>query len=137
MGFESGPAFVEQVVRERGVGFAEGLGKGLGLRGLRALGAVSVERVADDERGDVMLADEARNGFQISEQVWFRRAAMDGEERLRGEAELVGNGETDAAVANVEGEDASGNYQRLRLEDSVLLQNPCSKTKKLCRLTKA
>jgi hypothetical protein len=44
-----------------------------------------------------MLADESSDGFEIG----AKRGAVDGEERLGGETEGVGDGETDAAVADV------------------------------------
>lgn len=47
-----------------------------------------------------MLADEASNGFEIGAEG----GAVEGEERLRGEAEWVGDGETNAAVADVQRE---------------------------------
>ena len=49
-----------------------------------------------------MLADETGDGLEVG----ARGGAMEGEERLRGEAEGVGDGEADAAVANVQREDA-------------------------------
>lgn len=87
-------------------------GECLGLCRLRACGAVGVERVADDEDFDVVLADEAGDGLEVGAE----RGAVEGEERLRGEAEGVGDGEADAAVANVEREDA---MRRLHVETSV------------------
>lgn len=45
------------------MGFAEIGGESLGFGGLRACGAVGVERVADDEDFYVVLADEAGYGL--------------------------------------------------------------------------
>ncbi len=84
------------------VGLLEGLGEGLGLGGLGAGGAVGVQGIADQEDFDFVLADEARDGFEVG----AKGGAVEGEERLRGEAERVGDGETDAAVADVEREGA-------------------------------
>jgi len=84
-------------VLQRRVRFAEGCGEGLRFGGLRADGAVCVERVADDEDLDLVLADEAGDGFEVCAE----RGAVKGEERTRGEAELVGDGEADALVADV------------------------------------
>jgi hypothetical protein len=95
-------ALVEQMVGERGMRFSEGSGEGLCFGGLRAGCAVCVERVSDDEDFDAVLADEAGDGFEVGTE----RSAVDREERLRDQAERVGDGETDAAVANVEREDA-------------------------------
>lgn len=61
-----------------------------------------MERVANEEGFDFVLADEAGDGFEVGAE----RGAVEGEERLGGEAEGVGDGETDAAVADVESEDA-------------------------------
>ena len=61
-----------------------------------------MERVADEEDFDFVLADEAGDGFEVGAQG----GAVEGEERLRGEAKGVGDGETDAAVTDVERESA-------------------------------
>jgi len=104
VGFLGGVTLVEEMVGERGVGGAEFGGEGLGFGGLGAGGAVGVERVADEEDLYAVLADEAGDGFEVGAEV----GAVDGEERLRGEAEGVGEGEADAAVADVESQDARG-----------------------------
>jgi hypothetical protein len=102
VGVVGGEAFVEEVVDEGGVGLFERLSEGLGLGGLGAGRAVGVERIADEEDFDLVLADEASNGFEIGAEG----GAVQGEEGLGGEAEGVGDGETDAAVADVECEGA-------------------------------
>ena len=106
MGFAGGEALVEQMVGEGGVGLEEGGGKGLRFDRLWAGTAVGVERFADDEGGDLVLADPAGDGLEVGAQG----RAVDGEERLCGEAERVGDGEADAAIADVEGEDAAGRH---------------------------
>jgi hypothetical protein len=50
----------------------------------------------------VVLADEAGYGFEVGAEV----GSVEGEEGLGGEAEGVGDGEADAAVADVEREGA-------------------------------
>ena len=106
MCFAGGEAFVEEMVGEGGVGFgcefAEGFGEGNGFGGLRAGRAVGVEWVADDDDLHLVLADETGDGFQVGAQG----GAVEGEEGLRGEAKLVGDGEADAFVADVERESA-------------------------------
>ena len=102
MGVVGGEALVEQVVSEGGVGFLEGMGEGLGLGRLRAGCAVGVEGVADDQGFDFVLADEAGDRFEVGAEG----GAVEGEEGLGGEAERVSDGETDAAVADVEREGA-------------------------------
>ena len=111
-----GEALVEEMVGESGMGFLEGLGEGLGFGGLGAGGAVGVERIADEEDFDFVLADESGDGFEIGAE----RGAVEGEEGLRGEAEGVGDGETDAAVADVEREGAGmGHGVSVRRKNAV------------------
>jgi len=102
VGFLGGVSFVEEVVREGGVGGAEFGGESCCFGGLGAGCAVGMERVADDEDFDFVLADEASDGLEVG--AWV--GAVDGEERLRGVAERVSDGEANAAVADVESEDA-------------------------------
>ena len=90
------------MVSEGGVGFLEGLGEGLGFGRLGAGRAVGVEGVADEKGFDLVLADEAGDGFEVGAEG----GAVEGEEGLGGEAERVGDGETDAAVADVQREGA-------------------------------
>ena len=106
MGVAGGQALVEKMMGEGGVLGLEGPGEGLGFCGLRAGRAVGMEGVADDESRDVVLADEAGDGFEVGAEC----GAVEGEERLGGEAERVGDGETDAAVTDVEREDARGGH---------------------------
>ena len=110
VGFAGGETLIDEMNGEVGVGGGEVVAKsgdeGEGFGGLRAGGAFGVERVADDEGGDVVLADEAGDGFEVGAEVGFGSGAVEGEERLGGEAEGVREGEADAAVADVEGEDA-------------------------------
>jgi hypothetical protein len=81
---------------------ADLLGEGLGLGSLRALVAGHVERIADDGFGDGVLTKDAGYGLHVGSTV----GAVQGEERLRGEAEGIGEGDTDAAVADIEADDA-------------------------------
>ena len=82
------------------MGFLEGLGEGLGLGCLGAGCAVGVKGVADEQGFDLVLADETGDRFEVGAEG----GAVEGEERLRGEAEWVGDGETNAAVADVQRE---------------------------------
>ena len=61
-----------------------------------------MQRVADDHDGDLVLADEAGDGLQVGAEG----RAVQRKERLRGQAECVGDSEPDAAVADVERESA-------------------------------
>ena len=102
MGVVGGEALVEEVVGESGMSFLQGLGEGLGFGGLGTGRAVGVKRVADEEDFDFVLADEAGDGFEIGAEG----GAVEGEERLGGDTEGVGDGEADAAIAHVERESA-------------------------------
>ena len=77
--------------------FFEGLGEGLGLGCLGAGRAVGVKGVADEKGFDLVLADETGDRFEVGAEG----GAVEGEEGLGGEAEGVGDGEADAAVADV------------------------------------
>ena len=61
-----------------------------------------MERVADEKGFDFVLADEAGDRFEVGAEG----GAVKGEEGLGGEAERVCDGETNAAVADVERESA-------------------------------
>ena len=61
-----------------------------------------VQRIADDDVGAVVAAEQAAEGLDIGTAV---AGAVEGEERLDGVAELIGNGHADAPVADIEGGD--------------------------------
>jgi len=63
VGVVGGEALVEKMVGERRVGLLECLGEGLGFGGLGAGRAVGVKGIADEEDFDLVLADEAGDGF--------------------------------------------------------------------------
>ncbi len=107
VGVVGGEALVEEVVGQGGVSFFEGFGEGEGFGGLRAGCAVGVERVAYKEGFDVVLADEAGDGFEVGAEM----GAVEGEEGLGGEAERIGDGQSDALVADVECEDAGWGHE--------------------------
>ena len=100
-----GEALVPEVDREVELG-AEGVGEGLGACGLGALVAGHVEGIADDGFGDGVFAQDAGYGFQVVSEPVFATGPVQGEERLGGVAEFVGECEADAAVAYVEAEDS-------------------------------
>jgi hypothetical protein len=64
-----------------------------------------MQRIADDDVSAVIAAEQAAEGLDIGAAV---AGAMEGEERLGGVAELVGDGHADAPVAYVERGDARG-----------------------------
>ena len=100
-------ALVEEVVRESRVLGEERLGEGEGLFGLETWGAVGVKRVADDEGDDLVFANQASNGLEVSAQ----RGAVKSEERLRGEIERVGYRQADAPIADIQSECAAGGHE--------------------------
>ena len=51
---------------------SEGLGEGLGFGGLGAGCAVGVEGIADEDELDVVLADEAGDGFEVGAEADLR-----------------------------------------------------------------
>lgn len=102
MGVVGGEALVKEMMGEGRMGFLQCLCESLGLGGLRAGCAVGVKRVADEKNLDLVLADEAGDGFEVGAQS----CAVEGEKRLSGETEGVGDSEADAAVAYVECEGA-------------------------------
>lgn len=97
VGLAGGEALIEEVMLQCGMCLAEGVGEGLRFCGLWAGGAVGMEWAADDENLDLVLADETSDGFEVGAE----RGAVEGEERARGEAELVGDSDADALVADI------------------------------------
>ncbi len=118
MGVVGREAFVEELDGEAGMGLVggrgEGLGEGLGFGGLRARRSVHVQGIADENDLNLVPADEACYRFQVG----AKGGAMQGEERLRGESERIGDRETDATVTDVERESA-GIGQRLGEQQGV------------------
>ena len=101
MGFGRGEPLVPEVDGER-EGLAEGAGKGAGEGGLGADVAGKMQRIADDDGGAAVFAEETAEGSE----VLLRIFADQGEDGLGGEAEFVGDGDTDAAAAEIEAEEA-------------------------------
>ncbi len=104
-----GEALVQQMKAGVGVLFAQSLRERLRLDGLGAHVAGGMEGKADHNVGDSVLTHDACQGLEVCAEL----GAMQGKERLRGVAEGIRDGESNAAVTNVEGEDAA-----LRLRDS-------------------
>jgi len=74
-----GVTLVEEEVSESGVSLLEGQGEGVGLGGLGAGAAVGVERVADDQKVDLVLADKAGDGLEVGAEIGFGGRAVEGE----------------------------------------------------------
>ena len=81
---------------------SERVGEGLSFCGLRAGFSGGVERETDENCRRSVTADEAGYGLEIG----LERGAVDREEWLCGVAESVGESNADAAVADVQSEDA-------------------------------
>ena len=100
-----GEALVPEMDGERKF-LTQSFGEGLGAGSLGALVAGHVEGIADDGFGDGVFAQDAGYGFQVVSEPVFATGPVQGEERLGGVAEFVGECEADAAVAYVEAEDS-------------------------------
>jgi len=107
MGFGGGQALVPEVDGQAGF-VAEELGESLSLRGLGTLISGHVEGVADDDPGAAIFADKAGERFEVLLAV----GARESEDGLRGETERVGDGDTNAAVSDVETHEPGGSGSR-------------------------
>jgi hypothetical protein len=80
--------------------FAEHLGKRLRFDGLRAQVAGHIERIPNDNLLTIVPADDAQKRFCVLTAL----GANQGHDRLGGEANIVGDGDADATVADIETE---------------------------------
>ena len=99
---EGSQAFVDEMEDEAGMRwrekFAQCRCEASRFFRLRAGSSIRMERIADEHDFYPVLTDEARCGFQVRTQ----RRAAEGEEWLSGDAEGIGDGDADAAIANVQ-----------------------------------
>ena len=102
VGLHGGEALVPELDREAGVA-AEGSAPAADVDGLSALIAAEVAGEAEQPEADVVLAGEGGQGVQVSVAV----LALQGGQTLGGEAQGIAEGEPNAALADVEGEDAA------------------------------
>lgn len=100
VGFVGGEALILKVEGQAGE-LGELEGEGAGFFGLGTGLAGEQQGKADDEAGDFESAGEAGEGAQV---LAAAAAALEGEHGLGGEAELVRDGDADAAAADVEGQ---------------------------------
>lgn len=100
VGLASGEPFIPEMDWEPGERAQLG-GKLLRFRGARAGFAGEMERVADDDGGDGETAREAGDGTKVVAAV---AVDFEREDRLGGEAEFIGDGDTDAFDAYIEAE---------------------------------
>ncbi len=103
----------EALIREmdrKAEGGAELLGKRLRLQGLWADFAGHVERIANDDLSDDMLAQDAADGFEVG----MERSTIKSKERLHGDSQGICDGEADALAADIQAEDARRQAARCR-----------------------
>jgi len=111
--FARGEALVPQVDGQPGERAKLG-GEGLRFGGLGAEFSGEMDGVANNDAYDAKAAAEAGNRTEVVSGNARRWAAtLQGQDRLGGEAEFVGDGDADAAVADVEAEIAKGRLQLL------------------------
>ena len=101
VGFRRCQALVPEV-HGQGKSGAEPFREGVGFGGLGTQVAGHVQGIAEDDPGAAVFAEQAAKGFQVG----FRVSAKQGQNRLRGEAQFIGDGDTDAAVSEIESEEA-------------------------------
>lgn len=113
VGFARGEALVPQVDGQAGER-AELGGECLRFGGLGADLAGEMNRVANHDADDIEAAAEAGDRTEVVSGNAGRWATpLEGEDRLSGKAQLVGNSDPDAAIADVETEIAGDGLQRL------------------------
>jgi hypothetical protein len=100
VGLVGGEALVPEADRKAGE-FRQIVSEGLRFGSAGALGAGEVERMADHDSGYAEPPRQARQGAQVIARIAF---PLQGEDRLGGEAQFVGNGDADAPGADVEAE---------------------------------
>jgi hypothetical protein len=98
-----GEALVPEVNGELEVAM-EFLGKNGGLFGLNALGAAHAKRKSDNKLGNFILINDALESGQVGALIF----SANGSETLGGDAERIGDGESDGLGTDVEAEKASG-----------------------------
>lgn len=101
IGFGGGEALVPKV-NGKVEALAKVVGEGVDFFGLNAFGTTHAERESNDDFFDVIFADDAVEELEIV----FLVFAVEGFESLGGDAERIGDGDADAAGADVEAEDA-------------------------------
>jgi len=100
MRFAGGQPLIPQVHRQFGF-VGQQFGEGLGFLGLAALFPRKMQRVANDNLLAVVSAGESGQRPEIL----ARLLADQGQSRLRGQAETVGNGDADATVSDIQSEE--------------------------------
>lgn len=101
VGLRRGEPLVPQVNGER-ESVAQDFCEGLGLRGLGADVAGHVERIAKNDGRARVFAEQAAERLQVR----FDVPANERENRLGGEPQLIGDGNADAAISEIEAKKA-------------------------------
>jgi hypothetical protein len=101
MSLGRGEALVPEMDGE-GEGLAKRFGEGVGSGGLGADVTGHIQGIAEDDGGAAVFAEEAAEGFEVLPLVF----ADQGENGLGGKAELVGDGDADAAASEIEAQKA-------------------------------
>lgn len=101
MGFGRSQALVPQVDGQR-EGGAEGVRERLGSLCLGADVTGHIQRVTEDDGRALVFAEEAGEGLQVGFDIFAHQS----QNRLGGESQLVGDGDTDAASSEIEAEKA-------------------------------
>jgi hypothetical protein len=111
VGLGGGEALVPKMDGEVEV-TAQVFGEGLHFFCAGAFGSAHAEGVSDDDFGDAELVDNFGKSLKIGAFI----AAVEGFDALGGDAERVGDGESDAARADVESQNAAadGRYSGRR-----------------------
>ena len=102
MGFGGREPFVPQRQLDPGLGL-KGVGKVLGLERLGTDVTRHIQRVADHHLGTSILAHQPGQGAKILPPILTHQS----EHRLRGEPKLVGDGDADTAIADIEAQNAT------------------------------
>lgn len=98
--FLRGEALVPEVDRQAGQ-CAQLCGKSLRFSGAGALFAGEMQRIPHHDPGDAVAAGQPAKGAKVLAWIAF---TFQGQHRLRGEAQLVGDGHADAFRSHIEGE---------------------------------
>ena len=102
IGLDGGEALIPHVDGELEPG-AEFFGEGRNFLGLSGVGAGEAEGESDDDFEDVVAADYFRQLLEVGALV----AALECVDALGGDAERVGDGHANAAIADIESEEAA------------------------------